>query len=248
MGKVGLKSTKYECFTEEQQSYYDKLTPNKQRYVDFRGQGHTKSDAYKMAGYSGNASAQAAYVLERRDKAMTELINVMLKARRAKEVAVEKSPINQTIDALAKQQTVEKMLATVDNCDGETARRIQFYRDILTGKIKTVRKTKRFDGSGHVIDTKVEEVDDVSTRIQARKELDKILGLNEIVDLGNLQMGDITVCFVDASKKDELEDDRNKIEMDIDRTEVIDGETVLVAKEVEVNAPKGSEETEEQGG
>ena len=61
---------------------------------------------------------------------------------------------------------------------------------------------------------KFEYLDDIETRIKARKELDRILGLNEIVDVASLQMGDITINIVDASKRDALEDKSNHVELE----------------------------------
>ena len=64
-------------------------------------------------------------------------------------------------------------------------------------------------------------------RMRARKELDNILGLTTIPDLSRFQMGDITIHIVDASKKDELADSRNKVDIS-DSLDTIDGETVIV--------------------
>ena len=135
--------------------------------------------------------------------------------------------MNTQIDALAKQEGVEKALEAIEGADGETAKRIQFYRDIVNGKIKTVRVTKRYNSLGSLVDKKVVEADDVDVRMRARKELDNILGLTTIPDLSRFQMGDITIHIVDASKKDELADSRNKVDIS-DSLDTIDGETVIV--------------------
>jgi hypothetical protein len=75
--------------------------------------------------------------------------------------------------------------------------------------------------------------------MRARKELDKILGLNQMPDLSKLQMGDITINIVDASKKEELADSRNTVELDPNDVQVIDGETVIVEQEIkEVESAK----------
>ena len=153
----------------------------------------------------------------------------------------EESAINRKIDALALQDGAEKALEVVENADGETARRIQFYRDIASGKIKTVRKTVQKNAEGAVLKTTIEEISDIETRIKARKELDKILGLNSIVDLDKLRVGDITINIVDASKKEELEDSRNKVFLDPDSVEIIDGEQVVEVQDVEEKPPSNEE-------
>ena len=122
------------------------------------------------------------------------------------------------------QDKAEKLLQTIDGADGETARRIQFYRDILNGKIKSYKKTTTKDENGKIKSVKIEEVDDVDVRIKARKELDRILGLNMLPNIDNLQIGGITVNIVDASKKEELEDERNKVVLETKDFVVEDGQ------------------------
>ena len=90
-----------------------------------------------------------------------------------------------------------------------------------------MRVTKRYHSLGSLVDKKVVEADDVDVRMRARKELDNILGLTTIPDLSRFQMGDITIHIVDASKKDELADSRNKVDIS-DSLDTIDGETVIV--------------------
>ena len=231
MGKVGLKPKKFACFTKEQQSAYEKLTHRQRQYVEFRGMGYSKSTSYKMAGFDGKVSAQAAYVLEKRNALIPELVECILGQKRVRDLSVQESALNQQIDALAMQDGAEKMMQVIEGADGETARRIQFYRDVMNGKIKTVRKTTRYNAMGEKIESKVEEVSDVETKMKARKELDRLLGLNQMPDLAKLQVGDITINIVDASKKEELEDSRNKVELDPNDVQIIDGETVIVEEE-----------------
>lgn len=231
MGKVGLKPKKYACFTKEQQEAYEKLAIRQRKYVDFRGQGYSKTIAYKMAGFDGKVAGQAAYLMEKRNAIIAELADCIINQKKVRDLSVQDSAINQQIDALAMQDGAEKMLEVIEGADGETARRIQFYRDVMNGKIKTVRKTTRYNAMGEKIETKVEEISDVDTKMKARKELDRILGLNQLPDLDKLQVGDITINIVDASKPEELADSRNVVDLDPDDMQVIDGEKVLVKEE-----------------
>lgn len=231
MGKVGLKPKKYACFTKEQQEAYDKLPSRHRAYVDYRGQGNSKTNSYKMAGFNGKVAGQAAYILEKRSPTIVPLVDCILAQKQVRDLTVEESQINKQIDALALQDGAEKMLEVIEGADGETAKRIKFYRDVMNGKIKTVRTTTRFNAMGALIEKKVEEVSDVETKMKARKELDKILGLNQLIDIDKVQMGDITINIVDASKQDELEDNRNSIELNPDDVKIIDGEKVVVQEE-----------------
>lgn len=231
MGKVGLKPKKYACFTKEQQEAYDKLPPRHRAYIDYRGQGNSKTNSYKMAGFNGKVAGQAAYILEKRSPTIVPLVDCILAQKQVRDLTVQESQINQQIDALALQEGAEKMLEVIEGADGETAKRIKFYRDVMNGKVKTVRTTMRYNAMGALIEKKVEEVSDVDTKMKARKELDKILGLNQLIDIDKVQMGDITINIVDASKQDELEDNRNSIELNPDDVKIIDGEKVVVQEE-----------------
>lgn len=231
MGRLRQKPKRFACFTKEQQAAYEKLPQRQMKYVEYRGQGYSKTVAYKMAGFDAKVATQSAYNLERRNKILPELIECILGQKKVRDLTVEDSTINQQIDALALQDGAEKMMEVIEGADGETARRIQFYRDVMNGKIKTVRKTTRYNAMGEKIETKVEEVSDVEVKIKARRELDRILGLNQLPDLSRLQVGDITINIVDASKKEELEDSRNNIELDPSQVEIINGESVIVEEE-----------------
>ena len=230
-----IKIRKYACFTPEQQDAYAHLNIARRKYVDFRGEGHTKRDAYIMAYGSSNKASQKGYALEHTSAVINELIEVLQNNNKkkavVKDISNQESELNKQIDALATQEFGEKLQLAVEEHDPETMKRIQFYRDIMNGKIKTVRKTTRLNALGAVIETKIEETTDIETRIKARKEIDRILGLTNIPDMGSLQMGDITINIVDASKREELEDARNTVVLDIDKEEEIDGERVVVVED-----------------
>lgn len=215
---------RYACFTVDEQKAYEGLNERQRKYVDFRGQGYGKAQSYKMSGYGAGNASQAAWIMERDNKVMGDLIERLLANRRAKELTEKESLLNRQVDALALQDKAEKLLQTIDGADGETARRIQFYRDILNGKIKSYKKTTTKDESGKIKQVKIEEVDDVDVRIKARKELDRILGLNMLPNIDNLQIGGITVNIVDASKKEELEDERNRVVLETKDFVVEDGQ------------------------
>ena len=241
------KIKKNPYFTPEQQLAYEHLSDKHRKYVDARGRGYNKKDAYLMAGYKMSQNArQGAFVLESTNKIVKELVSVLISAKNVRELTKEESDINQAIDALAVHDAGSKLNEVIENQDSETARRIQFYRDIITGRIKTVRKTKKKNAMGATISETIEEVSDVETKMKARKELDRILGLNEMIDLGRLQVANLTLNIVDSSKHEEVEDSRNKIVLDPEDVEVIDGEQVLVeeTKEEKVKDEKAAEETE----
>lgn len=222
---------RYACFTDEQQQFYEGLNPQHRLYVDYRGKGYNKAQAYRACGYSATDASRAATMIEKRNKGIVELISILNRANTAQQLTQADSNLNQRLDAIAQQTADNRILEAVENCDGENARRITFYRDIVNGKIKTVKVRKRFDGDGNLLEKNVEEIADIDGRMRARRELDKLLGLNEVLDIGSVQCGNITVNIVDATKKEELADDRNRIELDPDSVEIIDGEKCVVVDE-----------------
>lgn len=220
-----LKVRKYAVFTNDEQKAYEALNLRQRRYVDFRGQGYPKGQSYTMAGYATPNPNQACSSLEKNTPIIPVLINKLLTNKKARELTQQDSDLNRQIDALAKQTGAETMLKNIEGADGETARRIQFYRDIMNGKTKSLRKTVRKNAAGEVIETKIEEVNDIETRMKARKELDRILGLTAISAVDNFQIGDITVNIVDASKKDAVEDSRNKVNLELDNdVQIVDAD------------------------
>lgn len=227
------KIKKYPCFTVEQQQAYERLNPRQRAYVDIRGKGHNKTNAYKLAGFSSKNATQAAYLLEMHNKQIPELIEAITGQKRVRDLTVQDSQINQQIDALATKEGAEALVKVIEGDDSEKARQIQFYRDIIIGKIKTVRKTTKYNAVGEKMSCVVEEVSDVEVRMKARKELDRILGVNDIIGMGQLQVGNMTINIVDSAKHEELEDSRNTIRLDPEDMQIIDGEQALVVEEKE---------------
>ena len=207
------RAEKFPCFTKEQQKAYDNLPVRQRAYVKFRGQGNNKTQSYSMAGYSGKSLGQAACLLENSSPVIQELIGCLQGVNKLAQLTKPDSEINRQIDALAMQQSAENMLKVIEGADSETAKTIQFYRDVMNGKIQTEKTIIKKDAEGKVVETRIEKTSDIDSKMKARRELDKILGLTQLPDLGSLQMGDITVNIVDASRIDEKEDERNQIEI-----------------------------------
>jgi hypothetical protein len=187
-----------------------------------------------MAGYTTSKNAgQNSWILENKDKRLAELIEILLNAKRAKEVLKTEGEEARRINALAEQSAANSVLEKVENDEnGELARQIQFFRDIAEGKIKTVKKTTYTNSAGKK-SAKIEVISDVDTRIKARKELDRLLGISAIQPLGQISAGgNVNIMIVDASKKDAIEDSRNNavfMEMQ-DKSEEMDGEVVIVSE------------------
>jgi hypothetical protein len=185
-----------------------------------------KADAYRMAGYSGIKNAgQAGYIMESRNPIIVELIEARIKGEKAKGDPLKTKEIEQRLECADKMAVVEKCENAIRNADPETLRKIKFYRDIVDGKTKTVKRTIKKDKNGQVISETIEEVSDITQRIKAREMLDRTLGIKSVLDtVGRVEVGNITINIVDAGKKDDDIPENELNAEDIGATaEVIDG-------------------------
>lgn len=231
---------KIACFNAEQQAAYDKLIPKHQLYVDYRGLGYSKSEAYRCAGYGVKNAKNSSYQLEKTNSVIRTLIDVLHKHSMASHaLAMVDGEYQRESDrdadrehqmtATATQMDNDIVLEKMQNMDIETADRIRFYRDIMNGRVKTKRETITYDAGGTEKNRKVEYIDDVQQRINARKELDKILGIGQLHEMGHINAGQITINIVDASKasveRQIVQDQESVIEPDSVVVESEDGDT-----------------------
>lgn len=238
------------CWTIEQNALYNKLAPKRQAYVDFRCQGFGKAESYRRAGYKAKDPGREGRRIEEDNPEVKRLIEDGTNLARvaALSQAEPDVKINEDLREKAKDDTFTKSVKAIvkkaEDADAETAKRIIFYQDIINGKIKTVKKTTILDKDGEVKSTKIEETSNIETRMLARKELDNLLGLRGIATIDQFKVKNITINIVDASKKEEVEDSRNKIELDPDSVEVLNGEEVIVT-DSNVETENSQKETDE---
>ena len=219
--KQGKK--RFACFTEEQQADWDSLNTNIQRYLVFVSQGYQKRKAYVMAGYKDTKNAsKSAFMIEKRYPFTVDLIAALSGHYKRANCYKEGTKESKVIDKKAKEDFPEMTLVPAnfegteqqvdfDSIGGEQARRIQFYRRIVDGEIKSVKETITYDNKGNKTGKKVEMTSDLATRMKARLELDRALGLTDMLEVGQIKVGEINIKIVDASDKEALEDPRNKV-------------------------------------
>ena len=201
---------KIACFTKEQQEAYDKLNSKQQLYLDYRSIGYKRSDAYRAAGYNAKDPRRKAYDLEHNNNVIGTLVQVLLNHSMAKHAmemdlieSSQKAELADTehkLNALQQQADDAKFIDAMSNMDAITADRIKFYKSILNGTVKTQRTTVTYNSAGEIVNKRVETIDDIQQRINARKELDKILGVGQLANLGDVTAGTITINIVDSSK------------------------------------------------
>lgn len=201
------------CYTEAQQKAYEGLSSRQRAYVENRVQGYNRSESYRLAGYSGKNYGQAASLLEKNNPVISNLIETRLNNLVSRASLDQRAKLEDPISG--EVATMGKDGAVITTGDEETAKRIRFYRAVLNGTLKTKKTITFIDKYGNK-STRIEEIDDIDTKMKARKELDRILGLNSIVDLEKFQVGSLTVNIVDASNREQLEDPNNKVNLSVD--------------------------------
>ena len=214
------KPRQYACFTVEQQKAYNQFNYRVRKYIDYMGEGHKKAAAYRLAGFDTKYPCQAATILEGKNPIIRELIQAIYGQYQIRNLTNEESNINKNLNALAMKNTANKLQELIDEGDKQKADQLKFYMEIAEGKRKTVRKTKKYNADKILTGIVVEEISDIKEQMQARREVDRILGLNQIVDLGQVTSGNFTFNFVDASNKEEKADSRNEVVLTKDEVEI----------------------------
>ena len=215
---------RYICFTTEMQEDFDRLPEKHQRFVQFYANGgFSKKAAYVAAGYTDSKNAKkSAYDLAKNIARFDEFVAALRGQKNVTDAYDPESDVSKQIDEMAEFDLLPapivpaEIVGTGAKLDlaaisAEQAKRIQFFRDIASGKTKTVKKTKTFDREGKCTGSKVEEITDVATQMRARFELDKALGMNEMLKVGEVKAGSITIKIVDCANHEALDDPRNII-------------------------------------
>lgn len=201
---------RYDKLDNELRKAYESLPERQRRYVDYRVAGFGKKDAYIKAGYkAGKNAAQAAYILERNIPQISQVIEAMAALKFVSDLDKAKGEPMEIIDAKASVAVAQSkaLMERIMKMEPEEAERLQFYMDVMSGKIKTKKKVKNISEAG-IVSYRIEEIEDVKIKFEARKEIDKILGLNRLLDIGKITAGSVTINIVDASKKDLGEEER----------------------------------------
>lgn len=255
-----LTNRRLACLNREQQRRFDGYNVMQKKYVLFRAQGYDKANAYKMTGYNSpnNNWSQCAYKMEKRIKC-ADIIEALKAPQRIAQLKEEGSEINKQIDEkaneippelLANYKTVPMESEVVDKSDIQAeqisvdqARNLQFYRDIVNGRIKSVKITKTYDKDGKLVGKKEESTITLTDRMNAQKEVMRITGQSEILELGSVQATpNINIMIVDASRKNEIPEEKPK-EIELGEYE---GEPALVEEVSEKEGENGKDKAPEE--
>lgn len=193
---------RFDFFTEEQNDAFGALPDKVKGYVIGIASGMKKKDAYYNAGYNGSFGTQGARALEDRYPEIRELISVFRTQITASEFFNEDGKLAKQAMAKAEQRKAEQMIETVTNMSPQVASSVMLYKDIATGKLFTTKVTKTIDPqTKKILKETVEEFKDVRVRMEAQREMDKLLGLSTAVfrNEQHTQLNQFNINIVDTS-------------------------------------------------
>lgn len=225
------------------------------QYTANRIMGKSKIDSAIACGYdTGNRHTLScnARDLEKCNPQIKEIVDYCINNNAEQRLINPNSTFNKVIDEQVKQAKSDEALTAqvltpeqqkqIEEIEKSPlaltpnqAESIQFYRDVCRGKYKTYKTTIVYDAEDKVVSKKVEKVDDVNIKIKARQELDRLLGLNSLRQLGSVQVGKMTIKIIDTSKPSEEED---KPPVDFQDAIVRDDEEVIDGSVEEIHEKK----------
>lgn len=197
---------------------FNKLNATGKQYTVNRILGFNKVDSMKNAGSNAkdNSSlSSTAQSLEQRNPIIEEIVEYAQQHNFEKELLSDEGKFAKTLDQKEREAKEQQLAYASSVMRPDMAESINFYRRVANGSIKKYKTTEKYDAEGNLLFRTREIVDDPSARMLARERMDKLLGINAIQNLGQVQVGSISINIVDASKPKD-EDDIDDIIVDVD--------------------------------
>ncbi len=210
-------------------AFYNSLNRMQQTYIDLRANGFDKGLAYKRAGFKTKTPVQAACILEKRNPSIKTIVKAIIDHKELYEkISGQKN--EEWLKEILEKTGESKELEILRQATADEAARIMFYTDIVQGKttVKVTTKTKDENGDLKVSKIEIKEPT-IQDRINARKELDKILGLKETGNPDNkVFSGDdnsqtvFNFNVVDTSSKEHEKQDYSIKDNDFIQAEIVE--------------------------
>ena len=220
---------------------FNKMNNTARQYTLSRILGFSKVDSIRNAGSQAKPDmlSSTARSLEERNPQIEEIVKWGLEHSLESQYANDKSEFAKTLEGKKAEAEIAQLNHATSVMTPNMAESIEFYRRVANGGIKTYRTTERYGPDGKtLIERKREIIDDVDAKMRAREKLDRLLGINAIQNLGQVQVGSISINIIDASKKEDKEEDRV---VDYQDDAIITDETIIEQEpniEVEIEKPK----------
>lgn len=228
---------------------FGKMNATARQYTMNRICGYNKRESLIAVGTNAKDESSLSSTiqkLEQRNPTINEVIDYCASHNVADTLLNPQSQFNKVLDekakevldpqAEAKMQQLNNICKNPNNLTPDRAQSVQFYRDVIKGSIQTTKTICTYDAQGKLLGRRVEKINDVNVKMQAREKLDRLLGLNALQQLGQVQLGSIAINIVDASKKDEKQVDYQE------DAKVLDTEEIVIDEQVEERKPEVKEE------
>lgn len=196
------------------------------QYTVNRILGFSKVDSIRAAGSNakeGHSLSGTAQSLEERNPQIQEIVDYAQQNNLEAQLMNDKSTFAKTIEEKKNELQMQQLNQATSVMSPNMAESVDFYRKVVSGNIKSKKTTVTYDAKGKEIGRKTEFIEDVGSKMQAREKLDRLLGINAIQNLGQVQVGSISINIVDASKK-EPDEER---EVDIQNDAIVRDETII---------------------
>lgn len=235
---------------------FNRMNATAKQYTLNRICGFNKVDSLRNAGSqakTGASLSSTAQSLEERNPQINEIIEYAQQHDFEKNLLSDESTFAKTteqkeLEAKEKQLNYASQVMTPDMAES-----VNFYRRVANGSVKKYKTIEKYDANGKLLFRTREITDDPSARMQAREKLDRMLGLNAIQSLGQVQVGSISINIVDASKpkddEQEVDFQHDAIVKDEDGNDVIDEGTEIEIeneKDVTIEKPQKISKKEEK--
>ena len=205
---------------------FNKMNQTGKQYTVNRILGFSKVDSIRAAGSNakeGHSLSGTAQSLEERNPQIQEIVDYAQQNNLEAQLMNDKSAFAKTIEEKKNELQMQQLNQATSVMSPNMAESVDFYRKVVSGNIKSKKTTITYDAKGKEVSRKTEFIEDVGSKMQAREKLDRLLGINAIQNLGQVQVGSISINIVDASKK-EPDEER---EVDIQNDAIIRDETII---------------------
>lgn len=219
---------------------FNKMNQTAKQYTVNRILGFSKVDSIKAAGSNAKPDmlSSTAKSLEERNPQIEEIVQWGLEHSLESQLNNENSNFSKTLEGKKAELEMQQLNHAASVMSPNMAESVDFYKKVASGFYKTRKTIERYDSNGNLIERKKEVIEDVDAKMRAREKLDRLLGINAIQNLGQVQVGSISINIVDASKKEETEAER---EVDFQPDALVQDEVIVEQEpqvEVEVEKPK----------
>lgn len=209
------------------QEYFNQLNPKYQKFVIYRGRGLTLENAWVGAGLTKrNAKANANSWLDNHPDAK-ELIKMLKTNAQLKSLSDENSVLSKEILENSKKGLTAIQIAKTKT--GEEAESLNFYINVVRGKITSTEKTKTTDKDGNVSIKEVIKEPTITEKMKAREKIDQLLGIaNFDTALGQVDLPNgMQITIVDVSNKEMKNDTTNIIDAEVNEEMEVDDDGVM---------------------